>query len=85
MVGGAGSDGADVLVLAWMFCSILAFRASAASLLGSSAGFVRPTTSGLSWPLDVGGVSDAEGAILVWALGEKLVAGACRWRSVVAI
>ena len=75
-----GSEGAEALVLAWTFCSMLAFRAGVVSLLGSSVGFVLPTTRGLSWPPDVDlspAVSEVvEGAILGWKLFEKLLPGA---------
>lgn len=65
-----GSEGAEVLVLAWMFCSMLELSSRTVSWLGTSVGFVLPTTSGLSWPPDVDlspAVSDVVGgAMLGW-------------------
>ena len=58
-----GSAGAEVLVLAWRFCSMLWFRAAAVSALVVSVGLDRPTTRGLSWPPE--GVVVDEGA-MVW-------------------
>ena len=87
MVALVGSDGAEVLVLACTLCSMVALRACAAvSLLGSSAGFVRPTTRGLSCPPDVvRGSGFVDGAMLGCVLWEELVAGAWRWRAVMAL
>ena len=57
---------------------MLAFKFCTVSLLGSSVGFVLPTTRGLSCPLDPDlspRVSNVvEGAILRCVLGEKLEA-----------
>ena len=62
--------GAEVLVLAWMFWSMLALRAAVVDLLGPSwlamvggDGFVRPTTRGLSWPPELERVSGVEGSV----------------------
>ncbi len=63
----ADSAGAEVLVLAWMFSSMLALRAPVVDGLGSEesvvVGFVRPTTRGLSWPPDEERVSGVEGPV----------------------
>ena len=68
-VSAVGSDG----VFAWTV-----------SLLGTSVGFVRPTTRGLSWPLDggvsAGGPGVVGGAIWGCAWCDKLLARAWKRR-----